>query len=307
MRNKLVEILVQKAKENNNVVLLTGDLGSGCLEPFQEMFPDRFFNVGIAEQNMMSVASGLAIEGKKVFIYSIGNFDTLRCLEQIRNDICYMNLDVNIISVGAGFEYGQLGFSHHATEDIACLRAMPNMSVFDTATVSEIEKALKVMFETKTPCYLRLNKKGIETKTKCPANMQPYAVKEGKDYAIFATGTILKEALKAAEMLNSNKINVAVYSCPCIKPMDKKALIKKMLDYKLIFTLEEHTVIGGLGGAFAEVLAGVSGNKPTLQIFGINDYYESTVGNRDYLREKYQINATHIAETMKKAIKQNKK
>ncbi|MBR2909112.1 MAG: transketolase [Clostridia bacterium] len=299
MRNSVVQTIVDKAKTDESIVLLTGDLGSNCLEIFENAYPKRYFNCGIAEQNMLSMASGLAMEGKKVFIYSIGNFNTLRVLEQIRNDVSYMNLDVNIISVGAGMEYGQLGFSHYATEDIACMRTMPNFTVMNPATKYEAVECAKKMLATKTPCYLALNKKGVEVEdTKISGN--PRLIKDGKGIAIFSSGAILKEALEVSSIFEKSGINMAVYSMPIVKPLDSKNILNILSKYDYVFTLEEQTVIGGLGSALAEILAPVKGKKPPLHMFGLNDEYISTVGNRDYLRKEYKIDAKSIASKIKK-------
>ena len=302
MRNSVVQTIVDKAKTDESIVLLTGDLGSNCLEIFENAYPKRYFNCGIAEQNMLSMASGLAMEGKKVFIYSIGNFNTLRVLEQIRNDVSYMNLDVNIISVGAGMEYGQLGFSHYATEDIACMRTMPNFTVMNPATKYEAVECAKKMLATKTPCYLALNKKGVEVEdTKISGN--PRLIKDGKGIAIFSSGAILKEALEVSSIFEKSGINMAVYSMPIVKPLDSKNILNILSKYDYVFTLEEQTVIGGLGSAFAEILAPVKGKKPPLHMFGLNDEYISTVGNRDYLRKEYKIDAKSIASKISKVLK----
>lgn len=302
MRNSVVQTIVDKAKTDESIVLLTGDLGSNCLEIFENAYPKRYFNCGIAEQNMLSMASGLAMEGKKVFIYSIGNFNTLRVLEQIRNDVSYMNLDVNIISVGAGMEYGQLGFSHYATEDIACMRTMPNFTVMNPATKYEAVECAKKMLATKTPCYLALNKKGVEVEdTKISGN--PRLIKDGKGIAIFSSGAILKEALEVSSIFEKRGINMAVYSMPIVKPLDSKNILNILSKYDYVFTLEEQTVIGGLGSAFAEILAPVKGKKPPLHMFGLNDEYISTVGNRDYLRKEYKIDAKSIASKISKVLK----
>ena len=299
MRNSVIETIVKKAKTDKNIVFLTGDLGSNCLEIFEDAYPDRYFNCGIAEQNMLSMASGLAMEGKKVFIYSIGNFNTLRVLEQIRNDISYMNLDVNIISVGAGMEYGQLGFSHYATEDVSCMRAMPNFMVLDPATKFEAVECAKTMLSTKGPCYMRLNKKGVEINDTMVTGY-PRQIKEGKGIAIFSSGAILKEAIEASLILEKAGLQVAVYSMPIVKPLNTNAIYKELSKYSYVFTLEEQTVIGGLGSAFAEILAPIQGVKPVLNMFGLNDTYLSMVGNRDYLRKAYKIDGKSVASKIKK-------
>ena len=300
MRNSFVQDLVRAAELDSNIVLLTGDLGSNCLEPFWEKFPDRFFNCGIAEQNMMLVAAGLAMEGKKVFIYSIGNFDSLRVLEMIRNDICYMNLDVNIISVGAGLEYGKLGFSHHSTEDIAAMRCMPNMSVFSPATAREMHGVTQKMLKTTGPCYVRLNKKSAGDFGSIAA--APSEILAGADIALVATGAMVTEAINAAKLLKDKKISVGVYSFPVVKPVFAKAILDISKKYKYIVTLEEHTVIGGFGSSVAEVLA-QSNCSCGLKIIGINDEFAPLVGDRNHLREQYKMDAVSIAKTIVKLLK----
>ena len=301
MRNSVIETIVNKAKKDNNIVFLTGDLGAGCLERFSDVFPDRYFNCGIAEQGMMGIASGLAMEGKKVFIYSIGNFDTLRVLEQIRNDVSYMNLDINIIAVGAGMEYGQLGFSHYATEDIACMRTMPNFIVLNPATKKEAIECAEIMLTKKEPCYLALNKKGVEINDSRAVGY-PRLIKSGKDLAIFSSGAILKEALEVSSIFEKYGINMAVYSVPVVKPLNKAKIEEVLKQYMCVFTLEEQTVIGGLGSAFADILAPVQGKKPPLYMFGLNDTFASTVGNRDYMRKVYKIDAKSVASKIKKIL-----
>ncbi len=300
MRNSFVEDLVLEAEKNPNIVLLSGDLGSNCLEAFWNRYPDRFFNCGIAEQNMILVAAGLAMQGKKVFIYSIGNFDTLRVLEMIRNDICYMNLDVNIVSVGAGLEYGKLGFSHHSTEDISAMRSLPNMSVFSPATTREMKGVTKKMMETNTPCYVRLNKKsvGFFGSLAC----KPFELLSGSDVALVATGSIIEEAIGAAKILSKKGVSAGVYSFPMIKPLANKAILDISSKYKYIVTMEEHTVVGGFGSAVAEVIAENSCNC-RFKMIGIQDEFASLVGDRKYLRKQYRMDADSVAKVVLKWFK----
>ena len=299
MRSTFVQELINEAQHNRNLILLTGDLGSNCLEPFADKFPDRFFNCGIAEQNMLAMAAGLAMEGKKVFVYSIGNFDTLRTLEQVRNDICYMNLDVNIIAVGAGFEYGQLGFSHHTTEDIACMRCLPNMTVFSPATVREMHGVMRNMFDSSSPCYVRLNKKGVGDFGSMSA--KACQIIKGQRVAVLATGTIIEEALEAAKLLREKGINISVYSFPTIKPKAEKGLKEILKDNEYVFTLEEHSIIGGFGSSVAELLA-ESGIAVKFKMFGIEDRYLDVVGDRVFLRQMYKIDAKSLVKTILKAL-----
>ena len=186
MRNLLIDRLCEEAKVNENLVVVVGDLGFGCFEKFSTQFPDRFYNCGIAEQSMMGIAAGLAKEGKKVFVYSIGNFPSLRCIEQLRNNVCYPKLDVNVISIGSGLEYGQLGCSHHATEDFSVVSALPNINVYIPANRNQFDLCLNEIFSNKNPSYIKLNKSGIDKIYEGCKDVEIDEIVKGKDVAIFA-------------------------------------------------------------------------------------------------------------------------
>lgn len=327
MRKSFVDTLVTYARRHKNVMLLTGDLGAGALEPFEKAFGARYINCGIAEQNMIAVAAGLAMAGKEVVIYSIGDFDTLRVIEFVRNLVCYNKANVKIVSVGAGLEYGALGFTHHTTEDIACMRSLPNMQIFSPATARECEASTLKMLESDGPCYLRLAKKGvnssidvpvlaaksrgatqkIDVNSRCYANGLNY-VFGGKKALILSTGAILKEAIiakfQAEELLKTNGV-VAVYSVSQLKPIaDDLATLLSKYDY--VYTIEEHTVMGGLGSIVAEVIAqNALGTK--LKMIGINDEIAKTVGSHDYLISGengcYNINAGAIVRDIATNVK----
>ena len=196
MRDTFVKTLIKLAKEDKNIELITGDLGFGVLKPFWEQLPDQFTNAGIAEQNMTTVAAGMALEGKTVFTYSIGNFPTLRCLEQIRNDCAYHNANVKIVCIGGGFVYGSLGMSHQATEDIAIMRALPGVAVFAPGDLTEAEEITKAIVNYPGTCYLRLGRGGekrIHRKIEDFKIGKAIHVKDGKQVAIFSTGAIFEE------------------------------------------------------------------------------------------------------------------
>ncbi|MBQ7579317.1 MAG: transketolase [Clostridia bacterium] len=308
MRNTVLNILNEYAKTNKNLMLLTGDLGAGALESFEEKYKDRFVNCGISEQNMIGTATGLALSGKKVVIYSIGNFDTLRVLEFIRNLVCYNNADVKIISIGAGVEYGPLGFTHHSTEDIACMNAMPNMKIFSPATKEECEVCTKAMLEDDGPCYLRLNKKGAEpeeidekiSKKKNGKITYNYEVsdvceaKKGKDGIIFATGPILREAMVGSKFLElMNGIKVAVFSVPVLKPINEEKIKKIIKNYTTIYTLEEHFTTGGLGSIMCDIVAKNGLNKKVIKL-GLKEENLSFIGKQKSIRYKNDIGARSI-------------
>ena len=208
MRDTVIRTLIELGKEDKDVELITGDLGFGVLKSFWETLPNQFINAGIAEQNMTGVAAGMALEGKKVFTYSIGNFPTLRCLEQIRNDCAYHNANVNVICVGGGYVYGSLGMSHHATEDIAILRALPDVTVICPGDPIEAALAVKKIAQTDGTCYLRLGRGGeqnVNTVIKEFEIGKAYKLRDAKDMnkkvAVFSTGAILEETTKACDML----------------------------------------------------------------------------------------------------------
>lgn len=308
MRDTVIHKLIDMGKCDKNIELITGDLGFGVLKPFWETLPDQFVNAGIAEQNMTGLAAGMALEGKKVFTYSIGNFPTLRCLEQIRNDCAYHNANVNIICVGGGYVYGSLGMSHHATEDIAILRALPDVTVICPGDPAEAAAAVEKIANTEGTCYLRLGRGGEKT---INANItefeigKAYKLRDAKNLdkkvAVFSTGAILEETSKACDMLESAGIAVEQYSFPTVKPIDKKVIESCADRFDHIFTVEEHNIVGGFGGAVAEVMAGYGG-KAKLHRIGINDFYCIKVGNQSYLREQVGINAEGITKKVKDVI-----
>lgn len=307
MRNNLIKVITEEAEKNKDIVFITGDLGFNVLNKFEEKFPDRYINAGIAEQNMTSVAAGLALSGKMVFTYSIGNFDTLRCLEQIRNDICYHNANVKIISLAAGFAYGNLGMSHHATEDIACLRSMPNLTLFSPCDPIETRLVGKAAMSINTPCAIRLGRGGEPNLWDNEFEFkigEAYKMFDGEEIAIFSTGAITIEAKEAVLNLKNEGINVALFTFPTIKPIDRKTIINVFKKFKYVITLEEHNIIGGFGSAVAEVVATSDfDSKHAKQIMlGLQDTFTSVVGSTNYLRQFYKLDKTAIISKIKELI-----
>lgn len=305
MRNTFINTLQKLVVNDRNTILITGDLGYGVLNNFWETYPEQFINAGISEQNMTSVAAGMAIEGKKVFTYSIANFPTLRCLEQIRNDVAYHDADVKIVSIGAGMGYGSAGMSHHATEDLAVIRALPNITVFSPADPLETIEVTKKAYVMKGPCYIRLGKggeKNIHDKNKSLDINGAIKILDGDNICIFSTGAITGEAYDAANELNKFRISTALYSFPIIKPIDYKTIESCSQKYDYIITLEEHNVIGGFGGAVAEVMAELPTRGAILKRIGLNDIYTGIVGSQEYLREYYGICCKSIVEKVKELV-----
>ncbi len=306
MRDAFVRALIEVAKENKNVELVTGDLGFGVLKPFWEQCPNQFTNAGIAEQNMTSLAAGMALSGKIVFTYSIGNFPTLRCLEQIRNDCAYHNANVKIVCVGGGFSYGSLGMSHQATEDIAIMRALPNVAVFAPGDLVEAEEITKAIVNYPGTCYLRLGRGGekrIHTRIDGFQIGKAIKIKDGKDIAIFSTGSILEEVINAYDKLKRMGVNPLVYSFPTIKPIDKKLVIDIAKKCKLIITIEEHNILGGFGSAVSEIVSEIEETKATVKKVGIKDCYSIKVGNQKYLQKEFGLDAESLTNQILKYVK----
>lgn len=304
MRTRVVETILSLAKEDQNVILITGDLGFGVLKPYWEAVPKQFLNAGIAEQSMTGIAAGMALEGKTVFTYSIGNFPTLRCYEQIRNDCAYHKANVKVICVGGGFVYGSLGMSHHATEDISALRALPDVTVLAPADADEAEAAVRAMYATPGTFYLRLGRGGepmVRRKLENFSLGKAIPVREGEKVAIFSTGAIFDEVQGAMELLDQEGIHPAAYTFPTVKPIDRERILTAADQYDLIVTVEENTVVGGFGSAVAEVLSARSCHAKLLRI-GLEDTYSSIVGTQKYLRDHYGLSAAKIAQRIREAI-----
>ena len=305
MRDTFFATLSQLAKENKNIEVVTGDLGFGVLKPFWEAHPDQIINAGIAEQNLTSVAAGMALEGKTVFTYSIGNFPTLRCLEQIRNDCAYHNANVKIVCVGGGFVYGSLGMSHHATEDIAVMRALPGVTVLCPGDLVEATAVTKAIANYPGTCYVRLGRGGEKKIHSDNIDFEigkAIKVREGKDVAIFSTGAIFEEVAEACEILKENGITPTVYTFPTVKPIDTETICEIAKSHKLIVTCEEHNLSGGFGSAVAEVLAELTSHARLLRM-GMNDQYCTIVGDQKYLRDQYGISGKKIAEKILHEVK----
>ena len=257
MRNAFIKALGEQAKRNKNIYLATGDLGYSAFEPFIKENPRQYINVGVAEQNLIGVSAGLAMTNKIVYAYSIATFASMRAVEQIRNDICYQNLSVRIIGVGGGFSYGTYGATHYAIEDLALMRSLPNMTVIAPSDPAMVETVIAYSVRHKGPMYIRLGKAGEPRLHKDPKFIleRGYLMKQGEDGTIMVTGAMLGTALEAARILDADGFSCRVIDMPTVKPVDSKIIQKAAVETGLVVTLEEHTILGGLGSAVAEVLA----------------------------------------------------
>jgi transketolase len=306
MRDAFVRTVTRLAAADPQTALITGDLGFGVLTDFAKRFPNQFVNAGVAEQNMTAIACGMALSGWRAYTYSIANFTTLRPLEQIRNDVCYHCADVTIVSVGGGFSYGQLGMSHFATEDLAIMRALPNMRIIVPSEDWETEDLTSLLAEEPGPAYLRLDKgKGGSPR---PAGHKTEIgkariVRQGTDVCFISIGAILSECLKAADMLAGEGISARVLSVSSLKPFDEDAVIAAARETGGVVTVEEHTIVGGLGGAAAETLLEAGVTPGFFRRIGLNDCYPTVVGDQDYLRAAYKMDGQAIADAARRGLR----
>lgn len=294
MRTNFINQLIEEARRNEKIFLLVGDLGYHVIEPFAEEFPDRFLNVGIAEQNMAGIAAGLAMTGYNVYFYSIGNFPTIRCLEQIRNDIAYHQANVKVVSVGAGYAYGSLGATHQATEEIGALRVLPNMVVATPGDPLEARAITKISASYDGPMYIRLGKAGEKTVHSEDSidlkigDIYSVITREGNQTAVFACGNILDAAL---HQINEENLNYDLYSVPFVKPINKEQLINIVKTHPAgLITIEEHQKSCGMGSAIVEILNDLyyEGNievYPKVKRIAIPDEFADVVGTQVFLRE----------------------
>jgi len=303
MRTAFIRSLIDHARANDRIFLVVGDLGFSVVEPFAAEFPGRFLNAGVAEQNMTGVAAGLAAEGYHVFTYSIGNFPTLRCLEQVRNDVCYHRLPVTIVSVGAGFAYGNLGYSHHAVQDIAVMGTMPHMRVYSPADPRETVKCVDAIVARSGPSYLRIGKSGEPVlypdlpESHIDIDSGPVEIRGGNGcVAIVATGSILGVALDAAAELATKGIHVGVFSCPRLAPVNSEFL-GPLWRYATIVTVEEHVPTGGLGSLLREYCP----QRTRVVGLAIDSNLPQCVGTQDFLRAKHGLTTSRIVTLCQEA------
>jgi transketolase len=302
VRTAFFRTLLELAAADSRVSLVIGDLGFGAVEAFAEKFPDRFVNAGVAEQSMTGIAMGMALTGKVVFTYSIGNFPTIRSLEQIRNDVCYHHADVKIVAVGSGFAYGVLGMTHHATEDLAVMRALPGIVVVAPGDPVEVEGAMRAIVEHPGPCYLRLGRSGEPRLHHEGVPFQlgrAIEVRAGDRLTIIATGSMLATAVAVADALEQDCVSTRVLSMHTVKPLDTDAVVAAARETSAIVTLEEHSVIGGLGSAVAETLAESGLGRIIFKRLGLASAFASEAGSREYLLAAHGLSEDGIRRALK--------
>ena len=305
MRSLFNKTLLEIARKNERIHLVLADIGYGEVEPFMEALPSRFFNVGVAEQNMAGVACGLALEGNISIIYSINNFVFLRCLEFIRNDICYHNVNVKVVIVGGGLHYGALGQSHHAQEDLAIMRSLANMVVCAPCDFAEAEAATYAMIEHEGPFCYRCGRKGEPPLHQGPIDFQlgkAIQLQDGADATLIFTGTIGSNVMAAVEELAKEGIGCRVLSMHTVKPIDREAILAAARETGGIITVEEHTINGGLGSAVAEVLCDEGTQPKRFRRLAIPDQYNSLVGSHQWLLDQFGLSPAKIADRVSKLL-----
>jgi len=307
-RDAYGDALVALGKKRNDVVVLGADLsGSTKTAKFAKVFPERFFNIGIAEQDMVGTAAGLAVGGKLPFASTFAVFATGRAWEQVRQSVCYPNLNVKIVASHAGITVGEDGGSHQSVEDIAVMRVLPNMTVIVPADGPETMQAIEAVAEYKGPCYVRVGRNKVPTLFGEDYTFKigkAHVFHQGKDAAIIAVGIMVAEALKARDLLKAEGIDAGVINMSTIKPIDAQAVIAAAGHCGAIVTAEEHSIIGGLGGAVAEVLS-ESSPVPLVRV-GVKDTF-GTSGDTDGLMKHYGLSADDIAAAVREVIKKKKR
>jgi transketolase len=305
MRTTFIKTLTEAAANDPRVMLVVGDLGFGVVTDFAKRFPKQFLNPGVAEQNMTGIAAGLALSGKIVFTYSIANFPTIRCLEQIRNDVCYHNANVTVVAVGGGYSYGALGMTHHATEDLAILRAIPQITVFAPGDPVETVEVTRAAASGIGPVYLRLGRDKEPVVHKQPIQWtlgKAITVRQGRDVTLISTGAMLAPTVAVAEKLAETGVQARVLSMHTVKPLDAEAIVAAARETGRIVTVEEHSELGGLGGSVAEVLcesdvAGVRFRRAALP-----SRFLKAVGDQDYLRKLQGLDVDSLCRRVREIL-----
>ena len=307
MNSAYIGALMELAEKNSNVIHLLADSGTGYDEMFRRCFPQQMYNFGIAEENMVSAAAGMAMTGKIPFVFTAGAFLAYRALEFIRDDICFQNLNVKIIGMGSGLSWSSLGPTHHTTEDIAVLRALPNIMILSPATPNQVKACVRKAYEHLGPVYIKIgmNHEQEYFADNCAINSDGFDVidisGDDSDCMVFVTGSILQEVVNAAAILKVDGISVKIVNMVKLKPLEAINVIKIAETFKNIFTVEEHNIIGGLGGILAEIISYNGLNKKIIPI-GLKDRFAVGYGTHEIVRKRNNLSAQQIAKTIKEAM-----
>ncbi len=303
MRNAFAQEITAIAEKDKKIVLLSGDIGNRLFDKFRNKFPKRFYNCGIAEASMTGISSGMAHLGLRPITYTIATFNTIRCLEQIKLDICYPDLPVIIVGTGAGLSYASLGSTHHSLEDIAFLRTIPNLNILCPSDPMEVKKLLRDAIKMKCPVYLRLGKKNEPVINHRRRLGNSDVIVSGRTNLIISVGNILKEAIETSKKLKKNRVDNSVIDLRYIKPLDEKVLKKALKNFKRIFVIEEHFASGGAGSAIIEWANKNGFNTSKIYLFGVKNKFVHSSGNQTAAREKLGLSSEKIFKRIIKVIK----
>jgi len=307
MRNAFAKEITRLGQADERIVLLSGDIGNRLFDDFKTLCPGRFFNCGVAEANMIGLAAGLAMCGYRPVCYTIAPFVTYRCLEQIRIDVCYHKAPVTIVGTGSGLSYASLGATHHSCEEMGMLRLLPGMTVLAPADSFEVQACLQAVMREDRPVYLRIGKKGeprIHAKIPAYRIGESLVLREGHDVFFVGAGTILPVVLAAADALAASGLSVGVASMPGVKPLDLALLQRVFSNCRVVATAEEHSVLGGLGGAVAEWLSDQEPPRARLVRFGTADEFLHETGEQDEARDHFGLTAEHMAAKVASLLEQ---
>lgn len=305
MRNAFAKEATRLASTDPRVVLLSGDIGNRLFDDFKDKHPDRFYNCGVAEANMIGVAAGMAMSGLRPVCYTITPFITYRCMEQIRVDVCYHNVPAIIVGTGSGLSYASLGGTHHSCEEMGMLRLLPHLTVLAPADEHEVRGALRAALEHNGPVYMRIGKKGEPAVHAGEARVEigkAIQMRAGKDVCLLSVGTMLPVVMQAAAALQSAGVSAAVYSCHTVKPLDEGLLAEVFRTHRVVATVEEHSVLGGLGGSIAEWSSDLPNRGARLLRFGTADEFLHLTCEQEEAREHFGLTAEAIAHRVRGAL-----
>jgi len=303
MQRTALDAVFESAKKDERIVFVGSDLGPGVLDEFKRQIPDRFFMEGVSEANVIGMAAGLAMDGYIPFINTIATFLTRRCFEQIATDLCMHNLPVRLIGNGGGLVYAPLGATHMATEDIAIMRSLPNMTVIAPADVSEVDRLIPQTVDHKGPVYIRLARGSGQVVSNGGDDFaigKAMVLREPGDILLIGAGVMVERCLQAADILGRDGIDCGVLNVHTIKPIDSACLSEKTMGVRLVVTVEEHTLVGGLGSAVLEMLADLNdgGRIPPIKRFGLPDAFSNHYGSQDELIEMFGLTPEKLANSI---------
>jgi transketolase len=306
VRTIFVDEITKIAREDNRIVFLMSECGFSVTEHFEEEFPGRFYNTGIAEQSLVGTAAGVALRGLRPIAYNMAMFLTMRAYEQIRVDVCYQNLPVRLAGVGPGLGYGAAGTTHHSIEDVAIMRVLPNLTIVFPACELDVRQSVRQAIALEKPCYIGLGRAPRQLTVPYSADMfqigKAIRMTEGTDAAVFTYGSMIPIAVDAAGLLEKEGITLRVYNTHTIKPLDTDALDEAAGDCGVIFSLEEENIIGGLGGAIAEYIAEKDDIRCRFRRFGIPDMYLDKAGSYSWLLKQFGLDTDGVVKSIKSVV-----